>query len=85
MVWAASGGGLPAGGRGYGSAGVGSNIHVFGAWFNDLAGLDMVHVPSHLCRNRYYDRRNHHDHTKTTMRYPDDDEDEHDDDAACVC
>ena len=30
----------------YGSAGVGSNIHVFGAWFNDLAGLDMVHVPS---------------------------------------
>lgn len=30
----------------YGSAGVGSNIHVFAAWFNDLAGLDMVHVPS---------------------------------------
>ena len=30
----------------YGSAGVGSNIHVFAAWFNDLAGLDMVHVPN---------------------------------------
>jgi tripartite-type tricarboxylate transporter receptor subunit TctC len=29
----------------YASAGTGSNTHVFGKWFTDLAGLDMTHVP----------------------------------------
>lgn len=29
----------------YGSAGTGSNMHFFGAWFNDIAKLDMTHVP----------------------------------------
>jgi tripartite-type tricarboxylate transporter receptor subunit TctC len=29
----------------YASAGNGSNVHVFGQWFNQLAKLDMIHVP----------------------------------------
>lgn len=29
----------------FASAGSGSNVHVFGQWFNDVAGLKMVHVP----------------------------------------
>jgi tripartite-type tricarboxylate transporter receptor subunit TctC len=29
----------------YASAGNGSNVHVFGRWFTDAAGLRMVHVP----------------------------------------
>lgn len=29
----------------FASAGNGSNVHVFGQWFNDVAGLKMVHVP----------------------------------------
>ncbi|TKT78339.1 tripartite tricarboxylate transporter substrate binding protein [Aquamicrobium sp. LC103] len=29
----------------YKSAGPGSNSHLFGAWFADAAGIDMIHVP----------------------------------------
>jgi tripartite-type tricarboxylate transporter receptor subunit TctC len=29
----------------FASAGNGSNVHVFGQWFNDLARLRMIHVP----------------------------------------
>ena len=29
----------------YASAGNGSNVHVFGQWFNQLAKLNMIHVP----------------------------------------
>lgn len=29
----------------YKSAGQGSNSHLFGAWFVDAAGLDMIHIP----------------------------------------
>ncbi|MBU4611453.1 tripartite tricarboxylate transporter substrate binding protein [Achromobacter sp. GG226] len=29
----------------FASAGSGSNTHVFGQWLNDLAGLDMAHIP----------------------------------------
>jgi tripartite-type tricarboxylate transporter receptor subunit TctC len=29
----------------YKSAGPGSNSHLFGAWFADAAGLDMIHIP----------------------------------------
>lgn len=29
----------------YKSAGPGSNSHLFGAWFADAAGVDMIHVP----------------------------------------
>lgn len=29
----------------FASAGNGSNVHVFGQWFSDLAGLRMAHVP----------------------------------------
>jgi tripartite-type tricarboxylate transporter receptor subunit TctC len=29
----------------YASAGTGSNTHVFGKWFTDLAGLNMTHIP----------------------------------------
>lgn len=29
----------------FASAGTGSNVHVFGQWFNQLAGLNMIHVP----------------------------------------
>jgi tripartite-type tricarboxylate transporter receptor subunit TctC len=29
----------------YASAGNGSNVHVFGQWFNQLAKLQMIHVP----------------------------------------
>ncbi|WP_071799497.1 Bug family tripartite tricarboxylate transporter substrate binding protein [Natronohydrobacter thiooxidans] len=29
----------------YKSAGQGSNTHLFGAWFADAAGLDMIHIP----------------------------------------
>ena len=29
----------------FASAGTGSNVHVFGQWFSDMAHLDMLHVP----------------------------------------
>ncbi|WFE76712.1 tripartite tricarboxylate transporter substrate binding protein [Roseinatronobacter sp. S2] len=29
----------------YKSAGQGSNTHLFGAWFTEAAGLDMIHIP----------------------------------------
>lgn len=29
----------------FASAGSGSNVHVFGQWFNDIAHLNMLHVP----------------------------------------
>ena len=29
----------------YASAGNGSNVHLFGQWFNQLAKLEMIHVP----------------------------------------